>query len=223
MQLTDINRTFVVNLPERIDRKYQAYEELTLKHGIGFETFPAIKKEDGAKGLKETMKELFTMCFRLGYDTALIFEDDAVLIDNAKNKLELCISELPADYHLLYLGCNILSKPAKINDNLLQIYGAYATHAIIYSKRAMELILEALNTDTHYAYDQILLTAIQKLGKSYCTYPMIANQRKGQSDIFVYDPKLYKGMSRYYSVEDNVIDWGLMMEDRFNAMTQNIM
>lgn len=222
MKPSDIDKTFVINLPDCIERRKTVSKELSL-HGLSFSIWDAVRNDDGAKGLIETMKQLFEYCIKTGLNNILVLEDDVVLVNRSLSLLYWSLDKLPEDYHLFYLGGNILFPPEKMTDSLMLIRGMYATHAVIYSAASIQLILKLLKKDIHLAYDQILLQNIQNLGKSYCSYPMIANQRKGKSDIFVYNPQLHRGMGRYYNVETEEIDWGLMMDDRFTQMTKNIM
>ena len=56
------------------------------------------------------------------YDSALIFEDDAILSDNFMVKLTKYINELPADFDILSIGngCNL--HIAKMKYNLINIF-----------------------------------------------------------------------------------------------------
>ena len=70
---------FVINLPERVERKKHVSDTFE-SFNIPFITWSAIKNEDGKKGLRETMRLLFLHCIAAGYKRVCVFEDDAKII-----------------------------------------------------------------------------------------------------------------------------------------------
>jgi len=67
-----------------------------------------------------------------GLKNCLIFEDDCVLLDSYKEKIQLCADELQnVEWDLFYLGGEPNNYCKPISDNLVQIEngGVYTTHA----------------------------------------------------------------------------------------------
>ena len=176
-----IEKVFVINLESRSDR-LSIVDYLMNNQGIAYERFPAIKNENGAKGLVLTIRELFTKCINEGIKTVLILEDDAdFLLPNIKSYIEQSYKELPPDYLMFYLGINLLSEPERISQNILRIDQAYSSHAIIYKREAMEYLLPLL--DDNKPYDVTLRDTIQTTKRCYASFPMVITQRVDKSDI----------------------------------------
>lgn len=151
------------------------------ENNIPYTLVKAIYNEHGVIGLLQTMKQIFQNVLSGPNKNIMILEDDFRFVLPFDNFMNLILSQLPADYHCLYLGCNLLNQPERYSDNLLRIQSSYTTHAIVYSREAIELILPML--DQVLAYDIILMKSIQPLRKCYCTYPMFCFQHEGYSSI----------------------------------------
>jgi len=198
-----IEKVFLINLDHRTDRLEEMDCHLK-EHGMEYERFPAIKDDNGIKGLILTMVELFKVILERGYKNVLILEDDAkFLVPKSIPFLNEVLPQLPQDYYCFHLGCNLIAAPRRISTNILKIDKAYATHAIVYSREAIELILPLLLRDEIVPYDILLMNSIQIYGKSYCTMPMLATQRESYSDI-----------------EKSVPVWGQLMATTFAMHTK---
>lgn len=200
------NKIFLINLDNEIGRERLAVCDEHLKEqGIEYERWVAVEKENGAHGLLATMKELFEYCVLSGFTNVLVLEDDAKMLLPFWPFVKEIWPQLPADYHCLFLGCNLLSKPVRHSANILRIRSSYATHAICYSLEGMKLILKLFEEPEVVPYDIVLMKGLQYLGKSYCTFPMLCIQREG-----------------YSSIEKRVIDWGKNCLFTYHAHTYNI-
>lgn len=202
MNFKDIDEVYVISLQHRIDRREQMQCELN-EHGIKFSFFDAIQDENGAFGLIKTMRKLFTEILSKDQNTVMILEDDSHFLLPSVPFLNEVLPQLPQDYYCFHLGCNLIAAPRRISTNILKIDKAYATHAIIYSREAIELILPLLLRDEIVPYDILLMNSIQTYGKSYCTMPMLATQRESYSDI-----------------EKSVPVWGQLMATTFAMHTK---
>lgn len=219
--LSNIDEVFILNIPERKDRLRQMQQQLAPLN-IGYRIIPAIKNENGAKGLMQTLKYLFDVITETKLNNTLVFEDDALLCDDFVNVLNEYMKVLPDDFDMFHLGVNLLLPPEKVNDKILRITGAYAAHAVVYSKRGIEKILSFLDEESNLAYDQQLYNNIQKEGHCYCSNPILVKQRPSVSDIFKYNPEVHRGIEKYYNVKENTIDWQVLMDERFLMMTKNL-
>jgi hypothetical protein len=118
--------------------------------------------------------------FESSNERLLFLEDDCVFKDC--NHVDQALKELPADWDIVYLGCNIQDeKPVKISDNLFKIKGAYTTHCIGYNKKCIPFILENQPGFSEQMYDNWL--AGQSLNV-YVINPMVAWQRPRHSKIW---------------------------------------
>lgn len=220
MNYADISKTYVINLKERQDRLLLAKEEMNVA-GIDFLRLPAIKDEDGAEGLKRTFKALFLQSLAKEEKYIMVFEDDVLFIEpHVRLLIQKSIEQLPEDFHILQLGCNLLIPPIKYSSNLLKVNASYALHAAIYSNEAMRLILEVI--DNKEPIDVSIMRHIQIKGKCFTSYPMLATQRSSESDIFKYDEEKHLGIGKYYDSNTRMTDWGLFMQDQWQRLTKNI-
>lgn len=198
-----IDATILINLPKRTDRRMKAMDDLS-GHGIPFYLWMATEDIDGKKGLVKTMRSLLAYCVECDFKHCLILEDDIKILNPYIGQiLADCIEELPDDYDLLYLGCNMHGTPQRYSKKLLQAVGMYATHAILYSRSAIEYILELL--DENEAYDITLVKKVQPGMQCYCTSTMLVSQQNGFSDI-----------------EGREVDYTKFLEKRFQEKTKGI-
>lgn len=214
-----VDRIFIVNLLERKDRREEIVSELK-QYDIPARVWLASIACTGEIGLVKTMKNLFEHSLYWNFNKIIVFEDDNTFIAHPE-VVDKCFEQLPEDFHMLYFGLNLINAPELYSENLLKVNMAYASHAVLYSKEAMELILPHLKKEDR-AYDVILKQEIQPLGKSYCTYPMVCSQRLTKSDIFKYDPSVHLGLEKFFDVQSRNVDMGRMMEDKFEMFTKNL-
>ncbi len=176
-------KIFVINLPERTDRLLEVAEEL-YKWEIPYELVNAIKHESGAEGLRMTVEKIFREAIANEWESVLIFEDDAMFVDscgNPNDTMNEAVKQLPLNWDILYLGaqCTTGFKLRK-SANLLLVENAFATHAWAISLHGMKEILMA---GLEAPIDNCIVAKIQSHGTTYITYPLLATQRPGISDI----------------------------------------
>lgn len=205
MFLDFFDEVYVINLKERLDRRIVIEMELN-SFGIPFTIFEATKDDNGVKGLVETMKRLMQEILDKRYQNVLVLEDDcSFLVPQPVEFLKQCIPQLPKNYQLFHLGLNLLSRPIRMSENILKIVDCYSTHAICYSRNGAEFVSERLMSVPVQPYDQFVRSEILPCAASYCTYPMLATQREGYSDIEKSYPK-----------------WGHLMAMTYSMMTKNL-
>jgi hypothetical protein len=178
------DKIYLINLSTRTDRLLASAETLE-QYEIPYTRISAIHdKEQGARGLRDTMLLVFEDAINNGYDNILVFEDDVTFVvgkDILDDVMTKCIEQLPENYHLLYLGGQPTGGfPNFYSNNLLPVHQFFATHAVAYSKQAIK---EILIRDFSYPIDNWIVKEIQNQGKCYCTNPMLARQRPDHSDI----------------------------------------
>lgn len=183
--LSRIDNIVCINLLKRTDRLID-FTEMAELYEIPFSRVSAIADmESGAKGLRDTMRNLFNEEIEKGTRHLLVFEDDAEIIvpkEIFHNYMDAVIlRQLPENYHTLFLGCQLSPKKNQsVSANLVRIAEAYSTHAVLYSLQGMK---EIVSQKFDYPIDNWYVTHIQVLGHSYCTNPILVSQRDGYSDI----------------------------------------
>lgn len=181
---------------------------MTDKYSIPFERVSAIHdKQQGARGLMDTMVELFNDAVEKKVQHLLVFEDDAEIVvgkDEFHLTMNNIIEQLPENYHLCFLGCQLTSNGCRFHSaNLIKVQKAFSTHAVLWSLQGMK---EVLSRGFGFPIDNWLVDHIEPLGNSYCTYPFLVSQRDGISDIG----------------GGNFISWKPFLEHRFLQQLNNI-
>jgi GR25 family glycosyltransferase involved in LPS biosynthesis len=191
------DRIIVINLKKRLDRLAHITEELK-KYDIPFTLFEALEFENGRYGLYQTMKQIFLDSIERGDENVLLFEDDAKFLNHPNKYMPDCIAQLPDNWLQLYLGISTKKDKGlsgRQAENLLRVDEAYSTHAVAYSKEAMNLFLKS---PMILPIDNMMVQKLQPLGRSYCTFPIVCTQLASYSDI-----------------EKKFTDWSRIIENRF--------
>jgi hypothetical protein len=128
----------------------------------------------------------------------VFFEDDFELVDGWKSVLQKAWQDVPKDFDLLYLGANLTEKPKRITDNVMQVRGAWCMHAVVLSNKFINYILNSYDVNRVWCVDEWIRQQAD-IRKFYMTYPMIAYQREGFSDLVgryvkyeIFENKYYK-------------------------------
>ena len=221
MDYNDIHKTYVITLPNS-DRQEETKRQLD-NQGIKFEWYTGIRnKEDGATGLRQTFKAIFTDCLKKGFNNVLIFEDDIEFC--VKNNFQLgemmkVIDDLPNDFHLCKFGANLLLPVSDVTESLNRIKLSYALHAVLYSRLGMEYILKHI--DDNEPIDVIIAKHIEPLGNCYVSSKFIITQRTTQSNIFVYDKERHSRVN-FYDKENGTINWDGLMKQQWENNTKHL-
>lgn len=112
----------------------------------------------------------------------MFFEDDFELVEGWQEVFQKAVEDLPRDYDMLYLGCNLTEKAVRYTDNLARVHGAWLMHATLLSEAFIDDII------VHYPPANIRIIdewyrKIAKTRKFYMTLPMISYQRADFSDF----------------------------------------
>lgn len=174
------DRIVVINLPERKDRLIEVTEEMD-KYNIPFELVDGIKCDNGAEGLRQTVENIFVESIEVGHKRILIFEDDCLFVHDPTEVMNNAVKELPENWHILYLGAQCINGfKRRQSSALLQLDNAYATHAWGLSLQGMKEIISA---GLEAPIDNSIVSTIQPLQQCFITYPLLATQRAGESNI----------------------------------------
>ena len=203
MHWTDyFDEIFLINLPDRPERLADATTELN-KYEIPFKVWDAFKDDNGVYGLNFTMQSLFLHCTENKNKRTLVFEDDVQFVNDPSFFMPKCVEQLqisdngPLPWEMFYLGLNMDNEnnlfPGFVDNNLLAVDFCYATHAVAYTGEAIIKILERLAyqralvskfSSNLKPFDQIINETIGLgIRTRLCTYPLLATQADGYSDI----------------------------------------
>lgn len=129
----------------------------------------------------------------------LIFEDDALLINDYNSIIREAINELPENWQMFYLGGNICSRITRISPHLGKLSHAQSTHSYGVNKNFLDELISYIEPriytqiiDVMYAYE------IVPTHNCFISIPMVSVQRADKSNI-----------------EDAYVDYPSWMEKRF--------
>lgn len=204
-----IDRTYILSLPERYgDRLVPLISHLQILEINDYKIYTAIKNKNGALGLVQTIEQLFSESLVSGVDNILVFEDDIVFTKpHPKEIISQCLIQLPSNYDCLFLGCNLWQTVVyKYSPNLIQLYDAYGTQSVLYSRSAMQKIIKAIQEMKGVVpLDFLIKEKIMPDGNCYCSFPSITSQINSFSDI-----------------EGKYVDYTNLLETRFEEKTRHL-
>jgi hypothetical protein len=177
---------------------------------------------EGAVGCYLSHYTLWNVLSYLPEDEFLIFEDDAVFVDDFMKKYEDCYKKLPKNWDLVYVGWlpNGDDKSSVMVDEGISIRHPSATHAYLIKKSALSMALDSIQPCS----SPIDLTIVRKLLpnlKFYVFDPSLVSQRSflntsdsawsslvydWKNDIYGCKGKLVKEISMsdgWYNLEKN--------------------
>lgn len=193
-------KAFVVNLDERPDRM------ITFKDNVfpfEVERVSAIKHPVGSTGCTLTHFGIFERQKEFPF---VIFEDDCKMVQ-PWGLVEKAMSQLPPDWDALWLGATLDAPLKRYSENTFRLKRGYCTHAIIYnSQRMVDYILSNFSTSAgRKIIDVFYYEDVQDKFNCFITYPMVALQAEGWSDVMQRVPR------------DDEYQWRL---DCYNKFTQ---
>ena len=223
-------KAFVINMPDSKER-YKFFqqecerENLDVERLDGIDGLPYLVKGDkpltrGIIGCIKASCNAIQIAKELGYESVLIFDDDAELCDNFKAELETAMSELPNDWSVLRLHKTTTGTPKIENysTNLNRVYGGNGTYGYVVNHTFYDELLAAQidnfrkpsKQDIGYikTYD-IILQEIMYLYKFYETKTPLVFHRDGYSDRMGIDmnfglgkPKQVKKLALWHQAGD---------------------
>lgn len=217
-----LDKIFIVSLQKRKERREKIKAAFDVNY-IPFRFWNAVEREDGAQGLKETMKYLFQFCIMHEMERVGVFEDDSIFIENPEI-IDNYVDELPNGWQLFYPGLTLLVPPEKYSNNLYRVRAAYASHSVFYSLEAMKMIILAIESNDE-PYDKILQKFIQPFGEAFCAKKLITTQDTVPSDIYKpTDVDLAKNplVASLYNKETGAMNWDYFIKGGFETHTKNL-
>lgn len=173
---------YVLNQQDRPDRWKECEAELKRVGMPYYYQFYSIPADPPMKSFCLSQHEILKTFVREGGQTLLDLEDDVVF--NSLEPLEKALEQLPQDWDIVYLGCNLRGIiPRPYSENLRIPSSPWMTHAIGYSRKAAEYIAKHYDPLTNQMFDDWLSHNIS-LFNTFLVAPMVAGQRPGKSDLW---------------------------------------
>jgi GR25 family glycosyltransferase involved in LPS biosynthesis len=175
-----------INLKHRADRKEHS-QQIFRELNISPHYYTAIKHSNGGMyGCFESHIDVVKYAYKKGFDNILVFEDDLTLtdsynIDAIQNAIDFMKNNNTWDiFYLGYLGFNYnYNKPflnaKNVTDNIVK-YNPFATHALCYSRRAIQQIMDTYKDYIGKIHYDIYLSQHAGLN-NYCYIPMLFDQK----------------------------------------------
>jgi len=175
-----VNQVFVINMDKDTERLKKITAVLS-RQNITFERIPGVPGKDvkhddrltdfcnnfcadSAKGCALSHRNAWDIAYERGYESILVFEDDADIPDDLSVQLQSIWHTKPDDYDIISLGIECFGREnnnvyhifqnitglqaTPYNNNFLSVKGQLGTHALIISKQGIEK-LRSHKINTH--------------------------------------------------------------------------
>jgi len=202
MILNDItDDIFVINLLRRQDRLTHMLEQST-KFGFRATVTIAVDANDienetalrpGEAALLLSHLKVLIWAEHNALKRIIVLEDDCIFQDDLNSRLENEWKEIPTGADLVYLGANLyhlgagLIPPQPVSPNILRVYSAFTTHAMVINSSIYGAVIEQI-----MKFDaplDIIYGRIQKQYNAYAFAKNLAKQIDGHSDIIGFNPQ----------------------------------
>lgn len=200
-------KAFVINLDSRPDRLEQITSRLDAL-GIEFERFSAIRPEDrngfanvGYYGATLSHLQLWREIYERGYETALIFEDDAIFRDDTNTIMKTALSQLgDIDWELIYLGAVPYKLGKRLASNIRVMIRGCHLHAYGVRREHLQKLIQC--GDEALIRRKVVDVAVSEFGITrMLVQPVVAVQAVSPSDTGGADNRLDEYFS-YFSAKE---------------------
>lgn len=238
---TAVDEVYVINMDKDKDRLAR-FDEQMRQHNISYTRVPGVVGVDlgyhdalsgfcnqfctaGMKGCALSHRAIWEDMLKNRYENVAIFEDDVILDTDFNAKFRQGWEQLPTDYDIYYLGCeiqcdmkNLTSKvlnkiyqtePELMDTNLMAVRGSMGTYGYIISGKCAKTILDA---PINGHIDAELGKWISEFNlKAYSVSPVIVNTfETGDSNIAENFPRLFNTVIHpLHLVPTRPLDWSL--------------
>jgi hypothetical protein len=201
---------YCLNLKDRNDR-WEACLKMADEYGISLNRVEGLlvankeipSKRRGQIGCAFSFaNKFFDILVNSVHNKVLFFEDDFsfnLKKEDLNTELNKCLQELPKDWDLFFLGCNLTGEHG-INpvvswqsENLLKVNSAHCLHAVAFSRKGLGKIWDFFNYNFNWQYDLInnyeaidIFFAKEYLRRNKCFMPrksLLCFQRPDFSNI----------------------------------------
>jgi len=245
-----VDKVYVINLDRDTERLQKTKQQLD-KLNIEFTRFPAILGAqvktsnhltdfclkyctDGIKGCAMSHKTIWEDMLKNNYKHVLVLEDDVSFSDDFEHLFKTGWDQLPKDFDIWYLGCNIKCTdtktlptvynqalghtPKHVDTYIQRVYGSIGNYGYIISNKCARTF-KHLPINTHI--DSEVTTWINKHGlMAYSVKPLIISssgyydgnnkeQETIRSSLAESYPYLLNSALRHVPFSDTItLDWG---------------
>lgn len=187
------DRIVVLNLDKRTDR-LEAFDKQAKEIGFTYERFAAFEADPPKFTLRDACKKghqtIMKQAIDDGVNNLLIFEDDALFVEDFNAKLADVYNKIPADWDMFYLGAwHLHFKP--YTEGVVKMVENYSAHAYGISKKYLS---KAYDSTFHVWPVDMALAAKHPHIQAYCAKPALVGQAPGYSDI----EREYRDVTEHY-------------------------
>jgi GR25 family glycosyltransferase involved in LPS biosynthesis len=173
-------KKYVINLNRRPDKLETVTKELNRVGILNWERFNAIETPEPRDGCRASHLSVLNLAPKRG--VFAVFEDDVKFIQPL-SVLKRAMSQLPKNWDMLWLGSTLTQDLDRYSENLYRLKKGWTTHAYLVNNQngVVDYILN--NSGDAFKIDVFYADVIQEQYNCFVTYPMVASQRPGYSDI----------------------------------------
>ncbi len=194
-------KSFVINLPFRKDRLMKFMRQVPDVMGE-ITVWPAVHGDtvrppkcwtagNGAWGCYRSHMQILEHCIANRVESYVVFEDDAIFMDNFTDELNNLCENLPIDWSQLYLGGQLLEEirhpPIRVNGFTFIPHNVNRTHAFAVHSRGYQALYDHLCPLPFHDKDHIdhHLGRLHESGTFavYCPRRWMVGQDEGSSNI----------------------------------------
>jgi len=200
MRIQDFfDKGYYINLDRRPDRRKEFEEEME-KHNL-HNFFERVSAEDSINELDPMKKhyycassfyKLFEKIYDKGYETVVIFEDDAQFYNTdtscGHDLVEKTLDELQyfTDWDMVYFGGHPRGEVESVSKTLYRVNDILTTHACGYKRRTIKKILDKYVPFQDGAIDGWLSCKTRHITKYITNFPAIIQRQTSNSDLDAY-------------------------------------
>lgn len=211
---------YVINLPERNDRKKHIEEQFQGKTEFDMTIIEACRNEIGAIGLWQSICKIIKRAIEKDEDVIIICEDDHTFTSDYRK--EILIENI---FQAHIMGCNFLvtgvggfNTALPIIDNLWWVDFFWCTQFIVIYKKFYSKILNEPFNDTDTADGKFSEMTSQKI----MMYPFISVQKDfGYSDVTFINNETQGLITQYFQNAEERLRRLQRMRERFNINFSN--
>jgi hypothetical protein len=218
---------FVINLPERIERKNSTDKLLSEIGFSGYNFFNGVKILDESWrvfGCTQAYINLFEIALKENYNNIIVFEDDIKLM-NSINTSQIdsifnTFSIHSKNYDVIALGTRPLpgSKIIKETENFGKIYNLLSTHSFFYKKNFISYLYNSLK---NYKLPKTLHynCIIDEFINDCCSHNFVLKNKNKIFNIGITIPMVFTQNNSYSDNEMCIQEYDNWMEECFwNAL-----
>lgn len=147
---------------------------------------------------------------RLGHESVLIFEDDAVFDPEFKIKFASFSEELPSNWDMLYFGALHKDEPVRISEHVHRLTKANSTYAYALKHTVFDAFIE-LNARAEHVLDMNAYV-LQERFNCYCFLPNLAWVQSEYSDV-------QNRLERHWYLEKSLVLFGSRVDRLLSETT----